>query len=394
MRDDWKKLEGHVVNKMFPLRKFLGSTSHSAVFLTQSGHEPPKNLAIKFMSGGAKADSQVSLLLRASKLNHPNLLRLLPGGRCQLAGMDLVFVVMEYAEEDLGRVLPERTFTAKETREVLGPLLDALSHLHSQGLAHSHIKPSNIMAIGNQLKLSSDTVLPLGEPRPANRPFDAYDAPEASTALVAGSSDVWSLGVTLVEILTQRAPGSSQESQADPTVPPNLPQPFLDVARQCLRRDPSLRWTTAQIADCLNPTPVLVGAPEVTAGAEKAAPVRVAAPESTGGAGKTAPAVVAAPKATGAAGKAMESTAGAWQDIYYYWVVLCKNYFFHVRQNLFFRHRIPLAATDPYAPVPPLDGPFKVRCDDCGKTYTYKRSDVRRYEQEITKSFTPHPLFR
>jgi hypothetical protein len=132
----------------------------------------------------------------------------------------------------------------------------------------------------------------------------------------------------------------------------------------------------------------------VTAGAEKAAPVRVAAPESTGGAGKTAPAVVAAPKATGAAGKAMESTAGAWQDIYYYWVVLCKNYFFHMRQNLFFRHKIPLAATDPYAPVPPLDGPFKVRCDDCGKTYTYKRSDVRRYEQEITKSFTPHPLFR
>src|SRR5256886_16830345 len=100
-------------------------------------------------------------------------------------------------------------------------------------LFRSHIKPSNIMAVGNQLKLSSDTVLPLGEPRPANRPFDAYDAPEASTALVAGSSDVWSLGVTLVEILTQRAPGSSQDSKADPTVPPNLPQPFLDIARPC-----------------------------------------------------------------------------------------------------------------------------------------------------------------
>ncbi len=90
----------------------------------------------------------------------------------------------------------------------------------------------------------------------------------------------------------------------------------------------------------------------------------------------------------------MESTAGAWQDIHYYWVVLCKNYFFHIRQNLFFRHRIPLAATDPFSPVPSLDGPFKVRCDDCGKTYTYKRSDVLRYEQEITKAFTPHPLFR
>src|ERR1700694_558457 len=103
---------------MSPRRRCWGGRSHSAVFLTQSGHEPPKNLAIKFMSRGAKADSQVSLLLRASKLNHPNLLRLLPAVHCQLAVMNLVFVVMEYAEEDLGRVLPERTFTAKETREV------------------------------------------------------------------------------------------------------------------------------------------------------------------------------------------------------------------------------------------------------------------------------------
>src|ERR1700682_4627292 len=278
MRDDWKSFEGQVVNKVFPLRRFLGSTSHSAVFLTQSGHAQPKNLAIKFISASANPDSQVSLLHRASKLSHPNLLRLLPGGRCRLADMDLVFVVMEYAGENLGQVLPNRTFTAKETCELLAPLLDALSHIDSQGLAHSHIKPSNIMAVGNQLKLSSDTVLPLGEPRPANRPADAYDAPEAGTALVTASNDVWSLGATLVEILTQRTPASSQESQTDPIVSPALPQPFLDIARQCLRRDPSLRGTTAQISDCLNPAPVPVAAPEVTAGAEKAAPVRVAAP--------------------------------------------------------------------------------------------------------------------
>jgi hypothetical protein len=392
MRDDWKKLEGQVVNKLFPLRRFLGSTSHSAVFLTQSGHAQPKNLAIKFVSAGANADSQVSLLHRASKLSHPNLFRLLPGGRCRLADMDLVFVVMEYAEENLGQVLPNRTFTAKGTRELLGPLLDALSHIHSQGLAHSHIKPSNIMAIGNQLKLSSDTVLPLGEPRPANRRADAYDAPEAGTAQVAASSDVWSLGVTLVEILTQHTPTSSQESQTDPIVPPTLPQPFLDIARQCLRRDPSLRWTTAQIAGCLKPAPVSVAAPEATAGAEKATPAPVAAPQVTGGVGKTAPAVVAAPAVTGGAGKAVEPVTGAWQDIHYHWVVLCKNYFFHMRQNLFFRHRIPLAYTDPFSPVPDVEGPFKVRCDDCGKTYVYKRSNLRRYEGEVPK-FTTHPLF-
>src|SRR2546429_3459653 len=95
---------------------------------------------------------------------------------------------MEYVDQDLGQVLPNRPLSKREAHEMLGPLLDALSHIHSKGFAHSHIKPSNIMAIGDQLKLSSDTAVPLGETRPAYRPLDAYDAPEAGSAPVAPSS--------------------------------------------------------------------------------------------------------------------------------------------------------------------------------------------------------------
>lgn len=32
-----------------------------------------------------------------------------------------------------------------------------------------------------------------------------------------------------------------------------------------------------------------------------------------------------------------------WEDANYCWIVLCKNHWFHVRQNFFFRHRIPSA---------------------------------------------------
>ena len=255
MIGEWKQFEGQVFQDRFPLQRLLGSTSHSAVFLTQSPPPQPKTLAIKFITSSAKVDSQTSLLDRASKLRHPNLLRLLPGGRCRLAGVDLVFGVMEYVDQDLGQVLPNRPLSEREAHEMLGPLLDALSHIHSKGFAHSHIKPSNIMAIGDQLKLSSDTVLSLGEPRPAYRPLDAYDAPEVGSAPVAPSSDAWSLGVTLVEVLTQQAPVSYRETQTDPIVPPTIPQPFFDIARHCLRRDPRLRWTTAEIADCLKTLP-------------------------------------------------------------------------------------------------------------------------------------------
>src|SRR5215467_659590 len=62
----------------------------------------------------------------------------------------------------------------------------------------------------------------------------------------------------------------------------------------------------------------------------------------------------------------------------YCWVVLCENHWWHVRQNLFFRHRIPLAPTDSVAPLPSLDKPFPVLCDECGKTYTYKAKDLLR----------------
>jgi hypothetical protein len=83
-----------------------------------------------------------------------------------------------------------------------------------------------------------------------------------------------------------------------------------------------------------------------------------------------------------------------WEDSNYCWVVLCKNTWFHFRQSLFSSHRIPLGETDAVMSLPALDGPFRVRCDDCGKEYLYKPSDVRRYEQELPASFTPHPLFQ
>lgn len=83
-----------------------------------------------------------------------------------------------------------------------------------------------------------------------------------------------------------------------------------------------------------------------------------------------------------------------WEDRQYCWVVICKNRWYHVRQNLFFGHRILLGETDSVTPLPALNGRFTVRCDDCRKEYSYKPEEVRRFDQELPESFTPHPLFR
>ncbi len=65
---------------------------------------------------------------------------------------------MEYAEEDLSQILPERPLTPGEAREMLDPVLDALSYLHEKGFVHGHFKPSNIMVVDDQVKLSCDNL--------------------------------------------------------------------------------------------------------------------------------------------------------------------------------------------------------------------------------------------
>ncbi len=82
-----------------------------------------------------------------------------------------------------------------------------------------------------------------------------------------------------------------------------------------------------------------------------------------------------------------------WENSEYCWVVFCKNWWFHLRHNLFYGHRITLAETDAVAPRPQLDSSFSVSCDLCQKSYLYTPSDVLRYEQKVPESFTPHRLF-
>jgi hypothetical protein len=85
-----------------------------------------------------------------------------------------------------------------------------------------------------------------------------------------------------------------------------------------------------------------------------------------------------------------------WEDNRYFWVVLCKSRALHIRKSLSlnYRERIPLGETDAVTPCPVVNGSFNVRCDECGKEYSYKSSDVLKFALEPPESFTPHPLFR
>jgi TonB family protein len=264
MSFSWKQYEGQVINNTFPLQRYLGGSSESAVFLTQLAGPQSSRAVLKLIPEGASVDLQLSLWRRASKLTHRNLLQLYQGGRCRLADMDLLYVVMEYAEENLSEILPQRALTPLEARDMLGLVLDALSNLHAQGLVHSHLKPSNILATSDQVKLSTDRLFPAGEIRKSAFKATPYDAPESANQALTAASDVWSLGVIVIEVLMQRVPGGAPSL---PSVPESLPQPFRQIAQHALERDPRLRWSIAQIAASLNP--------RAAAAAQSASPLSV-----------------------------------------------------------------------------------------------------------------------
>jgi len=250
--DSWKLWEGRDVDGEFPLRQYLGGSDRSAVFLTERGGRETQRAAIKLVPAKAEdPEVQLSWWALAAKLSHPHLLRLFQWGRCRLDDAELLYVVTEFAEENLSQILPERPLTPAEARQMLNPVLDVLGYLHGKGFVHGRLKPTNIMAVKDQLKVSSDGLCGVGE---ANVSLTAslYTAPEiAAGAGITPSSDVWSLGATLLEALTQHPPVILGEN--DPVISDTLPAPFLEIARHCLRRTPQLRWTVAQIQEQMQP---------------------------------------------------------------------------------------------------------------------------------------------
>jgi TonB family protein len=235
---------GQSVDGRFPLQKYLGGSNTTAVFLTNIVDTPEAKAVIKLvLANSCDPEVQLGLWRRAAKLSHPNLIRILDGGRCWLVGSDLIFVVMEYAEENLGEVLPRRALTPAEGEVMLRPIIEALKYLHRQGLVHGHLRPSNVMAANEQLKISAHGIRPVGA---IHGPVEAsiYDAPEMRTGKISVAADAWSLGAVLAEALTRK--GATQNGASR-----SLPKPFAAIVQHCLRDDPGARWTLTDIEAAL-----------------------------------------------------------------------------------------------------------------------------------------------
>ena len=243
-------LQGQLVDRRFPLLEYLGGTDHSSVFLTEYEYAEGKSrkAAIKLVEAlPGHAEEQLIRWRLAAKFSHANLLRLFEMDRCKVDGASMLYVVMEYAEENLADTLLEHPLTAAEVRDLLDAMVGVLGYIHSKGFVHGHVQPSNIMAIGNQVKISSDGIYRIDESMERRNGRTRYSAPECATGAPTPASDIWSLSTTLVECLAgplEKLQGTGYEGIS---LSADLPAPFLEIARHCLIQDPKRRWDVTEL---------------------------------------------------------------------------------------------------------------------------------------------------
>ncbi len=244
----WTRWQGHVIRDEFPLARCLGCSDHSGVFLTNSAALGPSDAALKLVPADrALAELQLPRWKRAGGIVHPHLLRLLQWGGCQLGGLPFLYVVMELADQTLAQVLQRRALTDDEAREMLVPTLDALAFLHGQDLVHGQLKPVNILGVGDQLKLASDTIHRISDGTMSYKAPTGYDPPEARHGSSSTAGDIWALGACLHEALTRHPPTGSGERSEAIALSADFSPAFRDVVARCLDPRPQNRPSVTEL---------------------------------------------------------------------------------------------------------------------------------------------------
>ena len=235
----WTRWQGQVIDGAFPLRRYLGCSDHSGVFLTELTAREPSEVALKLVpTTSTLGESQLSDWNTAASLAHPHLIRLLKTGRCQLDGLPCLYAVMEYADQNLAQLLRHRALTEDEAREMLLPTLNALGFLHARNLVQGRLKPVNILVVGDQLKLASDTIRRVGETSASSNMASVYDPPEAREGGYSAAGDIWALGVSLFEALTRGPPLGLDERSGGVVLPRDFSPTFREIVASCLSRRP------------------------------------------------------------------------------------------------------------------------------------------------------------
>ena len=251
----------------FRLEKLLGSGGFGDVWLAS---DTKLNRAVALKLSKSKRRETSTLVFEAqtaASLKHPNIVSVHEVG--DVNGQ--VYIASDLIE---GMTLADFLSSGKpqlgRTIEIMIPIARALNFAHTRGVYHRDIKPANILLDHSGQPYVTDFGL-------AKRTSDTssssngrmvgtvrYMSPEQAIGNFGetnGRSDIYSLGVTLFEMLTGETPfrGNAQailhqkafdDAPSPRLLEPGIPKDLETICLKCLEREPSKRFQSAdELAD-------------------------------------------------------------------------------------------------------------------------------------------------
>ena len=271
-------LLGRLIGGKFRIESLLGAGGMGNVYRAEQ-LSLGKPVAVKILHHDLMTDETVVKRFErearhASRLDHPNLVRIIDFGRDPEAGV--LFIAMELLTgRDLGQAIAQDApLPLHRIVRIMSQVLAALEEAHAQGVIHRDLKPANIMLVDKRGELDLVKVCDFGIAKSNSlqssqnnsmltvRGFvcgtPEYMAPEqARGENVDGRTDLYAAAVILYQLITGQVPFTasspvgilSQHLDRPPPAPrakrPDIPRALDLLILRGLEKEPAMRPQTA-----------------------------------------------------------------------------------------------------------------------------------------------------
>ncbi|MEH6550811.1 MAG: protein kinase [Pseudomonadales bacterium] len=258
---------GKTVNR-YEITDAIGSGAMADVY---KAYDPDidRSVALKILKDEHCVDEEhINRFLREGKaagaLTHPNIVTVHDVGKID----DTPYIMMELLDgQDLGQLLQMGTkFSVISVIKIGMQLASALNYAHDRGVVHRDVKPDNIVigTDGETVKIADFGIAHMSIDAESNKTqagmilgTPRYMSPEQATGEdIDGRSDLFSTGVILYELLTQRKAFDAdsmptlimQVVQKQPTpirtLAGDVPEGLQAIVNRLLNKKPAKRFQT------------------------------------------------------------------------------------------------------------------------------------------------------
>jgi serine/threonine-protein kinase len=248
---------GQVIGK-YRILSALGSGGFGSVYLADDTWMD-KKVALKVPhKQGVDFLEQLKEPRLLASMSHPNIVSVLTVEKQD----DLFFIVMEYVEGQTleEKILREGALDVAQALDFTCQICNAVDHAHRAGVLHRDLRPGNmLLSESGMLKVTdfgTSRILEIAAHGTTIIGSPPYMAPEQFHGKAVFASDVYSIGVTMYQMLTGTLPYATPspadldrlmkgELVSSPRLRnPKIPSGIADIVMRALAPDLTVRYKT------------------------------------------------------------------------------------------------------------------------------------------------------